>query len=169
MSDLADEPDHVAEAESLSLTCLMALEELLPVERAAFLLHHLFGRSHAETARAVGVSDAACRQLLGRGRRVMTAARPRLDAERRERKDVTRRFAAALRAGDQLGLAELLAPDVVAHMSAEQLTIGRRNVAQLLDRLTRDLAPDQLAISIEVSGGLVQTVRRRNASATRSP
>lgn len=63
----------------------MLLEQLLPVERAAFLLHHVFGRSRSETARLVGVSEDTCQRLLVRGRRVMTAAKPAIDAERKER------------------------------------------------------------------------------------
>lgn len=167
MSDTTEESEHLAEAESLSLTFLGFLEQLTPVERAALLLHRVFGRSPAETAATIGVSEANCRRLLRRGRSVMRTARPAIDAERKERREVTGRFFAALQDGDESRLAALLAPDAVAYaVSSQPPTAGRANVARLLVRLNRDLTEGQVAISIEIAGGLVQTVRRQSASAT---
>ena len=54
------------QADSLSLAFLVLLEELTPLERAAYLLHDIFGYSFEEVARSLGRSPAACRQL-GRG------------------------------------------------------------------------------------------------------
>jgi Sigma-70, region 4 len=160
--------NYAAEAESLSLRCVLLLEQLVPVERAAFLLHHVFGRSRAETARMVGVSEATCQRLLRRVQRMMTAAKPTIEAERRERHDVTTRFVAAFRERDVQLLEKLLAPDAIAYTDATRTpTVGRRAVARELSGL-RDLGMDPEEILLEVDRGLVQTVRRADrASQTR--
>ncbi|HEV8462602.1 MAG TPA: sigma factor-like helix-turn-helix DNA-binding protein [Gaiellaceae bacterium] len=148
------------EADALSLRCVLLLEQLPPVERSAFLLHHVFGRSRAETARIVGVSEAKCQHLLLRVQSVMSAAKPGIEAERKERHDVTSRFVAGVRAGDVDLLAELLALDAVAYVDTTQTpTVGRRAVARLLARLSGAFTVELADISLEVGGGLVQTVR----------
>ena len=63
---VVDEEAAVEKADSLSLAFLVLLEELTPLERAAYLLHDIFGYSFDEVARSLGRSPAACRQL-GRG------------------------------------------------------------------------------------------------------
>jgi len=162
MSSANDEAaGYVAEADALSLACLMLLEQLTPLERTAFLLQRVFGRSSAEIAVGAGVSHATCERLLQRARRVMTDAKPAIEADRRQRREVTHRFLIALHERDEGRLAALLAPDAVGYLSAaEPPAVGRLNVARVLVQLNGDVDPDQLALSIEVSGGLVQTVRR---------
>ena len=154
---------HAREAEALSLRCLVLLEQLLPVERTAFLLHHVFGRSRPETARTVGVSEDTLQRLLLRARRVMRAAKQTIEAERKQRQHVTARFLAAVRKGDVAQLAELLAPDAVAYGDATQTpTAGQRAVAHLLGHLSNELAADRVELSVKVSHGVVQTVHWTN-------
>lgn len=63
-SGLAD-PDRPAElADSLSLSALMVLERLSPLERAVFVLREAFGCGDERIAAALGCSEEACRQLL---------------------------------------------------------------------------------------------------------
>jgi len=45
-------------------------------------------------------------------------------------------------------------------VASEPPTVGHVEVGQKLLHLDRDLTQERLALSIEVSGGLVQTVRR---------
>ena len=66
-----DEPDDV------TLPLLMALERLSPLERAAFLLHDVFGLDFDEVAATIGREPAACRQLASRARIHVRADRPR--------------------------------------------------------------------------------------------
>src|SRR5690349_14033020 len=101
------------EADSLALTCLSLLEGLRPVERSVFLLHDVFGRSHAETARIVGVTELTCRQLLLEVRGAIRSAKRAIDAERRENAEVATRFLTAVRAGDTARLSGMLAPDAI--------------------------------------------------------
>jgi RNA polymerase sigma-70 factor (ECF subfamily) len=113
LTDPYEDPARSAElADSLSMAALLLLERLSPLERAVFVLRDVFGFGFPEIASAVGRSEAACRQLAVRARRHMDDGRPRFDADRREREELTARFFDALRDGDVAGLRELLAADV---------------------------------------------------------
>jgi RNA polymerase sigma-70 factor, ECF subfamily len=112
----AEAPDPGAGAEladSLSLAFLVLLEELQPVERAAFLLHDVFDYPYDEIAGIVDRSETACRQLVSRARRRVDAPRRRFDADHAHGRELTRRFLVACGTGDLDGLLELLSNDVV--------------------------------------------------------
>jgi len=114
---LLTQPDSSREvemAESISLAMLVVLETLAPLERAVFLLHDVFGYSHAEIAAIVDRSEAAVRQTASRARAHVAARRPRFDADERAGRVAAERFRAACAGGDLAGMLELLAPDVVA-------------------------------------------------------
>ena len=51
---MAEQPSAVEQADSLTMAFLVLLEELTPPERAAFLLHDVFGYPFDEVARSVG-------------------------------------------------------------------------------------------------------------------
>src|SRR4051812_9679310 len=71
-------PDSRAElAEDLSVALLLILDQLSPLERAAFLLHEVFDFSFSEIAGTLERSEAACRQLATRARAHVRDARPR--------------------------------------------------------------------------------------------
>ena len=64
-------PEPVVEAEEVedvTLPLMLALERLSPLERAAFLLHDVFGESFDDVAESLGRDPAACRQLAARAR-----------------------------------------------------------------------------------------------------
>lgn len=56
------------EDEDVTLPLMLALERLSPLERAAFLLHDVFGIGFDEIAATIKRSPATCRQLAGRAR-----------------------------------------------------------------------------------------------------
>ncbi len=56
----------VERADEVTLSLMLALERLSPLERAAFLLHDIFGVPFEEVARAIDREPAACRQLASR-------------------------------------------------------------------------------------------------------
>jgi len=60
------EPSADALEDDVTLPLLLALERLSPLERAAFLLHDVFGMSFDAVAAAIGKDPAACRQLASR-------------------------------------------------------------------------------------------------------
>ncbi|HXQ44859.1 MAG TPA: RNA polymerase sigma-70 factor [Acidimicrobiales bacterium] len=108
------EPGRSAElVDSLSLAFLVLLEELQPVERAAFLLHDVFDYPYDEIAGIVDRTEAACRQLVSRARRRVDAPRRRFDADRAHGRELTRRFLVACGTGDMDGLLSLLSDDVI--------------------------------------------------------
>jgi RNA polymerase sigma-70 factor (ECF subfamily) len=120
------EPETEEEAgEDLSLTLMLALERLSPLERAAFLLHDVFGLSFDEIAATLDRESAACRQLAVRARKNVRAARPRFPVARDEGRRMTDAFLAASRSGDLTALQTILAENVVAYTDGG----GIRNAA----------------------------------------
>ncbi|HET9347496.1 MAG TPA: RNA polymerase sigma-70 factor [Candidatus Limnocylindrales bacterium] len=114
--DRAGDPAELAEqADTLSMSFLVLLERLTPVERAVFLLHDVFDYSFDEVGAIVGKSTATCRQHAVRARRFVADNRPRFDADEAERDKLVSRFFAAAEQGDVDGLIEVLAQDVIVH------------------------------------------------------
>jgi RNA polymerase sigma-70 factor (ECF subfamily) len=114
--DAARDPAAVVEqADSLSMSFLLLMERLTPVERAVFLLHDVFDYDFREVGAIVGRSPATCRQHAVRARRFVADNRPRFDADERERDQLMQGFLAAAERGDVAGLISLLADDVVVH------------------------------------------------------
>lgn len=110
------EPILVAEeepAEDVTFVLMMALERLSPLERAAFLLHDVFGMDFPAVAEAIGRDEPACRQLASRARRHVREARPRYAVDRQRGLAIAGAFLVASRSGDTAQLKELLAADVV--------------------------------------------------------
>lgn len=108
------EPEE-ALADDITLPLMLALERLSPLERAAFLLHDVFGASFDEVADTIGRDSAACRQLASRARGHVQAARPRFDVPREHGLEIAQAFFAASRNGDMGALRSLLAADVTMH------------------------------------------------------
>jgi RNA polymerase sigma-70 factor (ECF subfamily) len=73
---VADNGDELAD-DALSTALMLALERLSPLERAAFLLHDVFGVPFSEIAQTLQRDPAAARQLAARARRHVREARPR--------------------------------------------------------------------------------------------
>ncbi|WP_442882061.1 sigma-70 family RNA polymerase sigma factor [Devosia sp.] len=112
-------PEPVVEAEAdmldddVTLPLLLALERLSPLERAAFLLHDVFGVGFAEIGETIGKDPAACRQLASRARNNVRAARPRFPIAEERSLAIAEAFFDASRSGDMSALRALLAADVV--------------------------------------------------------
>jgi len=93
----------------------MALERLSPLERAAFLLHDVFGVGFEEVAETIGREPATCRQLASRARTHVRAARPRFPLPRERGLEIAAAFYSASHSGDMNELRSLLAADVVLY------------------------------------------------------
>jgi RNA polymerase sigma-70 factor (ECF subfamily) len=104
-----EEPDDV------TLPLLMALERLSPLERAAFLLHDVFGLDFDEVAATIARDPAACRQLASRARAHVRANRPRYPVPKERGLEIAEDFFAASRNGEIERLRALLAADVTAY------------------------------------------------------
>ncbi|MDT8758288.1 sigma-70 family RNA polymerase sigma factor [Sphingomonas psychrotolerans] len=100
------------EADDVTLPLMLALERLTPLERAAFLLHDVFGVPFEEVAETIGRDPAAARQLASRARTHVRAARPRFDVPKERGLEIAEAFFQASRSGDMGALRGLLADDV---------------------------------------------------------
>jgi RNA polymerase sigma-70 factor (ECF subfamily) len=132
------------ETDNVTLPLMLALERLSPLERAAFLLHDVFGVSFEEVAQAIGREPAACRQLASRARTQVRAARPRFEVPKERGLEIAEAFFAASRGGDLQTLRSLLASDVALYAdgggkrpAALRPIIGITKVMQVQTALVR--------------------------------
>ncbi len=167
------EPDG---GDDITLPLMIALERLSPLERAAFLLHDIFGMGFDDVAGAIGREPAACRKLASRAREHIQAARPRFAVTKEHGLEIAAAFFAASRNGDMAALRALLAEDVTASTdgggkvpASSRALIGMAEVMARHAELTKEFSqsPSLLIryavidglpgfISIE-GGGIVQT------------
>src|SRR5215467_12949028 len=104
-------PDPVLEEEDgadVTLPLMLALERLSPLERAAFLLHDVFGLEFEEVAATIQREPAACRQLAARARAHVRETRPRFRVDKARGIELAEAFFAASRSGDMQELGALL-------------------------------------------------------------
>lgn len=132
------------EADDVTLPLMMALERLTPLERAAFLLHDVFGLSFSEIAEIIDRDLPACRQLASRARVHVRSAKPRFHMPRQRRLELAEAFFTASRDGDLQALRALLASDVAIYAdgggrvaTTAAAVLGLDNVMDLLTRLAR--------------------------------
>ncbi|MEU2201417.1 RNA polymerase sigma factor SigJ [Isoptericola sp. NPDC019482] len=158
---------HAELADDLSTAFLVLLETLTPAERAAFLLHDVFGYPHRESAQVIGTTELAARQLTSRARRRVAArqdaaADVRAGAPDPHAEELVRRFIAATEEGDVDGLVALLADDVAltgdsggnvpAGLAVSRPVSGNVAVARLLAGFARRGAPARIEATV-VNGG----------------
>ncbi|HUY67505.1 MAG TPA: sigma-70 family RNA polymerase sigma factor [Acidimicrobiales bacterium] len=102
-------------AERMGGAMQIVLDALAPPERAAFVLHDVFGYPFDEISAIMGRSGTAVRQLASRARRKVQGA-PEPAAEKTasaESRSVVDAFLTAAHGGDLARLLSLLAPDAV--------------------------------------------------------
>ncbi|WP_309086648.1 sigma-70 family RNA polymerase sigma factor [Chelativorans sp.] len=109
------DPDVQDAIEDITLPVMIALERLSPLERAAFLLHDVFGMSFDEVSDVIGRKAATCRKLASRARAHIQEARPRYTATREHGLKLATAFFTASRSGEICVLRALLAEDIVAY------------------------------------------------------
>jgi RNA polymerase sigma-70 factor (ECF subfamily) len=103
------------EVDDITLPLLMALERLSPLERAAFLLHDVFGLGFEEIAETIGRKPVACRQLASRARAHVRASRPRFQINKESGLAIAAAFFKASRSGDMQELRSMLAAEVTTY------------------------------------------------------
>jgi len=151
-------------ADSLSMAFLVLLEELGPVERAAFLLHDVFKFSYAEIAETIDRTEVNCRQLVSRARQRVGDRKHRFDADLEHSNELTQLFLTACATGDVSGLVSLLADDVVVWTdgggkvrAAPRPVVGPVRSARFLVNVTKKGASGAYARKVSLNGqpGLV--------------
>jgi RNA polymerase sigma-70 factor (ECF subfamily) len=132
------------EEDNVTLPLLLALERLSPLERAAFLLHDVFGVSFEEIAQTIEREPAACRQLASRARNQVRAERPRFQVSKERGLEIAEAFFAASRNGDMQTLRSLLASDVAVYAdgggkrpAAMEPIMGIENVMRVQEALAQ--------------------------------
>jgi len=109
---MIDEEEAI-DQDDLTLTLMMALERLSPLERAAFLLHDVFGLQLDEVATTLDRDAGAVRQLAVRARKHVQDAKPRYPVAPQQGEQIVQAFFTATRSGDVAALRAMLAQDVV--------------------------------------------------------
>ncbi|MGC0334166.1 RNA polymerase sigma factor (sigma-70 family) [Streptomyces sp. SAI-170] len=125
--DTSVDPQIGAErGEAVELAVLLVLQKLNPVERAAYVLREAFDYAYDEIAGMLELTQANTRQIVSRARRRLTAERrePVDSAQHRRLLDA---FVAAAQHGDVAALEHVLSADVVAYADGN----GMRGVARL--------------------------------------
>ena len=137
------------DADDVTLPLMLALERISPLERAAFLLHDVFGLGFDEIAETIGRDPAATRQLASRARTHVRAARPRFDVPKERGLEIAAAFFQASRNGDMAGLRTLLADDVSVYSDGGgkvhaglRPILGIEDVMKLHGSLARFFAKD---------------------------
>ena len=158
-TDTMDPADTAATADSLSLAFLVVLERLSPLERAAFLLHDVFGYTHAEVAAMLDRSPAAVRQVSARARAHLADRRPRYEPDAGRREAAARAFASAVAGADLDGLLAVLSPEVTftadgggVVAAARHPQHGADRVAQVILQLARRRPHGMTLAMREVNG-----------------
>jgi RNA polymerase sigma-70 factor, ECF subfamily len=104
---------RVEMVDQISMAFLVVLQRLTPAERAVFLLHEVFDIGHAEIGALLGKNEAACRQLLSRGRENVAAEKRVFKTSPEEHRRLLMAFVHAVTGGEQESLLEILAEDAV--------------------------------------------------------
>ncbi len=117
-SAMVDPEADALVAEQVGSAMQVVLDTLAPAERAAFVLHDVFGYPFDEISLVLGRSDTAVRQLASRARRkVRGAPEPVADRKAREQnRAVVAAFLDAAHHGKVADLITMLAPDAVMHV-----------------------------------------------------
>lgn len=163
--------------EAVTLSLMVALERLSPLERAAFLLHDVFGVGFDEVGETLGRAAPACRQLAHRARAHVRDARPRFEVPRPAAEALVSAFFEATRDGDLTRLQSLLASEVVLYSdgggkanAARRPVAGRDRVARMYAGLVKKAGavPQRLLYHATIDGlpglvslggdGLLQTI-----------
>lgn len=148
-----------AEQQTLRLALLRLMQELTPLELAAFLLRDVFDDDYAHIALTLERQEAAVRQLVRRARQHLTAQEGRFSVSQHEHEQLLYAFGAAAAAGDVEGVRQLLHEHCVARAdgggkasSATRPVLGALRVAKFYVGSARRAAPGQFPALILVNG-----------------
>jgi RNA polymerase sigma-70 factor (ECF subfamily) len=139
--DDPDPADRVTLDDSVRMALLIVLEQLSPAERAAFVLHDVFGFSFEAIGSIVGRSPTACRQLASRARRrVQSEVSPaRFEVDKVELGLVVERFIRASNDGDLEALFQVLDPAVAGWTDTGGVARAPREAISGRDRVANTL------------------------------
>ncbi len=152
--------EKLALTSSLTTAFLLMLERLTPKERAAYLLHEIFGQPYEEVAETLDMHEAAARKLVSRAKTNIGVEKSRHQTPRERQDELLSAFHTAIHGGNIAGLSSLLSADVrlTADGGGKVATVlgvlsGKETVlAFIADRLTEYWAHYVWDIA-EINGG----------------
>jgi RNA polymerase sigma-70 factor (ECF subfamily) len=139
-----DPADRVTLDDEVRRALAVVLDQLSPAERAAFLLHDVFGVSFEGIAELVGRTPSACRQLASRARRTIRSSEPAAPraAPDADLPAVADSFIAACAGGDLEALTRTLHPDVSGWATVNGRRVGfTEGVDAVAERVLLFLGP----------------------------
>ncbi|MGF6254195.1 RNA polymerase sigma factor SigJ [Ensifer sp. ZNC0028] len=136
--------EKLALTSSLTTAFLLMLERLTPKERAAYLLHEIFGQPYDEVAETLDMQETAARKLVSRAKTNIGLEKARHQTPRERQDELLSAFHTAIHGGNVTGLSALLSADVklTADGGGKVATVlgvlaGKETVlAFIVDRLT---------------------------------
>ncbi|KRD72988.1 MULTISPECIES: RNA polymerase sigma factor SigJ [Sinorhizobium/Ensifer group] len=136
--------EKLALTSSLTTAFLLMLERLTPKERAAYLLHEIFGQPYDEVAETLDMQETAARKLVSRAKTNIGLEKTRHQTPRERQDELLSAFHQAIHGGNVAGLTTLLSADVklTADGGGKVATVlgvlsGKETVlAFIIDRLT---------------------------------
>lgn len=136
--------EKLALTSSLTTAFLLMLERLTPKERAAYLLHEIFGQPYEEVAETLDMQETAARKLVSRAKTNIGLEKARHQTPRERQDELLSAFHSAIHGGNVTGLSALLSADVklTADGGGKVATVlgvlaGKETVlAFIVDRLT---------------------------------
>lgn len=141
---IVEPEDDEMRADELTLSLMLALERLSPLERAAFLLHDVFGEPLDQVATTLDRDAAAVRQLAVRARKHVRETKPRYKVAREEGDRIAKAFFTASTTGNLEALRAMLAENVTLQsdgggkvLAFINPIVGLKKILRLFEGLTR--------------------------------
>lgn len=119
-------PQLIEKGPVLSLSFMMILEKLNPVERAVFILKEVFAYSHKEIAHLLGISEENSRQILARAKKHLKAKKVRFEIDTDHHEELYKRFIAVCEGHGLQDLLDLLQEDIQVDAQVLDMTIQNR-------------------------------------------
>ena len=158
---LVEEESDEIRPDNLTLSLMLALERLSPLERAAFLLHDVFGQPLDQVAQAIDRSPAAARQLARRARAHVHVDRPRYAVPRETGERVARAFFDACKTGDSSALSAILSEGAKLYSDGGgkvrnvlNIIYGKDNLVRMFKSLSRKRGDEMEYIHFTMIDGL---------------
>ncbi len=133
---LADHTEQTELDETISLALMLTIERLTPSERAAFILHDLFGYEFGEVAEIVGLKADHCRQLARRAREHLRGEKQRSSVDADGVRRISDAFFQAVQAGDLATLRSVLSEDVTLYTDGGGKVSAAKEPVLGFDRVT---------------------------------
>lgn len=135
--------DQLSVDDTISTALLYTLERLTPSERAAFLLHDIFGYSFDEISEILEKSSQACRKLASRARTHAKENKPKFETTPQAHQRLINSFFTAIKEGDLDSLKNILSEDVTLVSDGGGKAFAARKVLQgipIIGKLYMNLA-----------------------------